>query len=577
MPVNIAGLDEYIFTAGILIAFIGTIVSIIFSRRQIRQVLKGSGMNMKHVVAAIIIALIFISAEIAIVKPTQLLFFDDAIYQAGAVDLLHAGQAWMCNYGTPQACYLGQIFHEPIGTSFILAMGFATAGVHLAVTYNTMLVVTLVAVLMTFLVGSVLLEDPVAGLFAELIMGLSPIVLVWARPTTSDMPMLAFSLVTIFMMLVFVKRKSMYTLMAMLLSLAFVAYMKVDALLYVPVILLMFIVLDRNGIRRNFRLFRKNLLEPVFLTVILLFAAAIMPEVIYSYSQLTTGNYGAIGSYLQPSCSVGAQSFAATSSLSLQNLEANICVNALFWLNTYRGQSIMQPFIYTALAIIGVGALLLRKKRELAALAIWFGSFFLLYAAFYAGSVLFGIDWRFMLALMVPIGILGGYAASLSFVGKRLQGRKRGRKIIRWAAYAFIVAIIFYPLYALYPMLSVQPSAILQAGDARFYEGFVYNNSKSIPSQCLVFSYDPTLFIINNRTSSQIGNLYPQRYQGYRQQYSCLVVDWGYWCYTPNNICTYVRDTFALKSITNATYMPFNRTYGFYYVTGLKNQTNSTG
>ncbi len=572
-----AGLSEYIFTIGILVAFVGTIAAVFLGRKQFAAAIRGSGIRKKHIVLAIVIAAVFLTAELAVVKPTQLLFFDDAIYQAGALNLLHMGQAWMCDYGTPLVCYTGEIFHEPVGTSFALATGFALFGVHLSVTYNTMLVVTLIAVLMAFLVGSVLLEDPVAGLFAELMVGLSPIVLVWARPTTSDMPMLAFSLVAIFMMLVFVKRKSIYTLMAVLLSLALVAYMKVDALLYVPVILLMFIVLDRNGIRKNFRLLRKNLMEPAFLAVILIFAVAIMPEGIYSYSQLTTGNYGAAGSYLQPSCGIGAQPFAAVSALSLQNLEANVCVNALFWLNAYKGQYIMQPLIYTAIAVVGVAAMLFRKKRELAALAIWFSSFFLLYAAFYAGSVLFGVDWRFMLALMAPVGILGGYAASLSFMGKWLHGRKMWRKLIKAAAYAFVVAVIFYPLYALYPLLSVQPSSIQQAGDARFYEGFVYNNSRLIPTQCLVFSYDPTLFIINNRTSAQLGDLYPQSYQNYRQQYGCLVVDWGYWCYTPNSICTYVQNTFALKSIANATYTPLNRTYGFYYVTGLKNQTNSTG
>ncbi len=571
------GLSEYIFTIGIIVAFVGTIVAVFLGRRQFGEVLKGSGIRKRHLILAVVIAAVFLSAELAIVKPTQLLFFDDAIYQGGALDLLHMGQAWMCDYGTPLVCYTGEIFHEPVGTSFMLAMGYALFGVHLSVVYDTMLVVTLIGVLMAFLVGSVLFENPVAGLFAGLIVGLSPVVLIWAVPTTSDIPMFAVSLVAIFMMLVFVKRKSVYTLLAVLLSLALVTYTKVDALLYVPVILLMFLVLDKNGIRKNFKLFKRNFMEPAFLAVILIFAVTIMPEGIYSYSQLTTGDYGAQGTNIPYSCSASVGYIITNTTIGLQNIGANICANALFWLDTYEGQFAPQPLIYTGLAIVGVGALLFRKRKELAALAIWFGSFFMLYAAFYAGSVLYGVDWRFMLALIAPVSILGGYAASLSFIGKRLQSRKRSRKIIKWAAYAFIVAIIFYPLYALSPILDVQPSSIQQAGDARFYEGFVFNNSKLIPSQCLVFSYDPTLFMINNRTSAQLSDLYPQAYQSYKEQYNCLVVDWGYWCYTPNDICTYVQNTFTLNSIINATYVPFNRTYAFYYVTGLANQTNSTG
>ncbi len=183
---DLTSLSEYLFTVGILIAFAGTIFSGFMARRHIAKILKASGIRRKHVVGAVIVALIFLTAEVAIVKPTQLLFFDDAIYQAGAVSLLTSGQAWMCNYGSPHACYSGQIFHEPIGASFTLAIGFAIFGVHLAVTYDVMLAVTFLAVLMAFLVGTLLLQDPVAGIFSELILGLSPIVLVWAFPTTPD-------------------------------------------------------------------------------------------------------------------------------------------------------------------------------------------------------------------------------------------------------------------------------------------------------------------------------------------------------------------------------------------------------
>lgn len=574
---GLSGVSEYLFTMGILVAFIGTIVSVALGRRHFAGVLRKSGIKWRHLVLAVIIAAGFLAAELYMVKPTQLLFFDDAIYQAGAVSLLHSGQAWMCNYGTPTACLSGQIFHEPIGTSFLLAIGFAISGVHLAVTYNTMLVVTLVAVLMAFLVGSLMLDDPVAGLFTEMIVGLSPIVLVWARPTTSDMPMLALSLVAVFTMLVFMKRKSIYTFLAMLLSLALVTYTKVDALLYVPVIFIMFLILDRDGIKKNAKLFAKNILEPAFLIAILLFAVAVLPEAIYTYTQAVAGNYGAAGSYIQNTCNMSAPSVPVSSSIGPSNFGMNICANALFWLGTYSDSYVMQPLVYTLLAVAGVALMLVWKRKTLAALAVWFAAFFAMYTSFYAGSVLFGIDWRFMLALIPPMAILGGYAASLSYAKGAFAGKGMARKIGRMAAYAVMTILIVYPVYAAYPMLAINPSNIQQAGDARFYEGFVYNSSKAVPTQCLIFSYDPTLMIINGHTSTQLGDLYPSSYQTFKSEYPCLVVDWGYWCYTPDNTCTYVGNTFTLSSIANATYAPLNRTYGFYYVTGLKGRANSSG
>ncbi len=578
MSFNAAGVDEYLFTIGILVAFVGTVVSAAFGRRQIRAALKGSGIRWMHVLAAAAIVALFLGAELAIVKPTQLLFFDDVIYQAGAVSLLHSGQAWMCNYGTPTTCLMGQIFHEPIGTSFLLAISFGLFGVQLAVAYHTLLAVTAVAVFMAFLVGAVLLKDPIAGLFSELILGLTPVVLVWAMPTTSDMPMLAFGLISIFFMLVFLRKKSLWTFAALLLSAALVSYMKVDALLYLPVLLVMFLILDTGNLRKDIKILKRNLLEPLFLVVILLFAVSILPEAVYTYAQLTTGNYGVgTSSYLSYSCVLTGPAIVTNQTLGLKSIEANFCPNVLFWTNAYyKSNYVMQPLIYTLFAVLGGIAMAFRKKREVIAVVVWFGAFFMMYLSFYAGSVLYGVDWRFMLEMAAPVSILGGYFASLSFT-KGIKVRRKSvlsvfrSRAARAIAYAVVLAAIFYPLYAMAPLLGVKPANVLQAPDARFYEGFVYNSISAVPSSCLIFSYDPTLMIINGKTSAQIGYLNAQSYGTYKSEYSCLVVDWGYWCYTPNNYCTTINQTFTLKSIVNSTFTEENKTYGFDYVTGLKN------
>jgi hypothetical protein len=136
--------------------------------------------------------------------------------------------------------------------------------------------------------------------------------------------------------------------------------------------------------------------------------------------------------------------------------------------------------------------------------------------------------------------------------------------------------VLLIPVYILVPRLSVSTAKILQAPDARFYEGFVYNESKLIPSDCLVYTYDPTLFNINNRTATQMSDLYNMsRYDQFRNEYSCQVLDYGYWCYTPNNICSYAEQNFNVDTaapIAAANFTQFGRTYGFYYITGSRNQ-----
>ena len=119
---------EYIFTIGILISFVALIIGTVKDRKNIGRALHDTGFGARDLALVIAVLLVFAFIELYFVKPTQLLFFDDAIYQAMALDLLHTGQAWMCNYGTATACFQGQLFHEPIGLSFNMAIAFALAG-----------------------------------------------------------------------------------------------------------------------------------------------------------------------------------------------------------------------------------------------------------------------------------------------------------------------------------------------------------------------------------------------------------------------------------------------------------------
>jgi hypothetical protein len=116
-----------------------------------------------------------------------------------------------------------------------------------------------------------------------------------------------------------------------------------------------------------------------------------------------------------------------------------------------------------------------------------------------------------------------------------------------------MIASLFYTIYAEASLLSIKPSQIPQAEQARFYENFVYNESHLIPTNCIVYTYDPTLFSMNNRSATQLSNIYSsQFYSNASTEYSCSVVDIGFWCYTPGNVCTGLNSSFAFKTIASA-------------------------
>jgi hypothetical protein len=570
------GILEYIFTIGIIISAIALVVGAVKERKNIRETLGKYGFERKDFLIIIAIVLVFAFIELYFIKPTQLLFFDDAIYQGMALDLIHMGQAWMCNYGTPTMCFSGQVYHEPIGLSANMALGFLLFGAKRSVAYGVEFMLGVLSVFVCFFASLLLLKSKRAAYFAALLLALSPVLLVWAMPTNSDLAVLAYSLVAVFFMMLFIERKTIWSFSNLLFSFSLLMYMKVDEVFFIPIFLLFYILLDDKSVRKaignGFRTIRKNFLNTKLLIILLFFVFAIAPSVLYSYNESRTDSYGYTGTTIQNTCTRNLAPVSVTGSINLQNFNANICANVVFWFNQYKSTYIMQPILFTALAIVGLAIMLMHKRhrREAIAVGIWFLVFFLLYAAFYAGSVIYGVDWRFQLSMIAQACILGGFCLGFilgegeNWLKKRFKNNYQSLSLV---VLAVMLVIVFYPIYAMMPLLAVNPSAVVQAGDARFYEGFVYNNSALIPPGCIVYTYDPTLFNMNNRTATQIDNLYnTTQVNQYRSTYQCLVLDYGYWCHTPNNECAYVNKTYNLTPIVTATYKQFNYNYGFYTV-----------
>ncbi|MCL4381090.1 MAG: hypothetical protein M1331_02760 [Candidatus Marsarchaeota archaeon] len=136
-----------------------------------------------------------------------------------------------------------------------------------------------------------------------------------------------------------------------------------------------------------------------------------------------------------------------------------------------------------------------------------------------------------------------------------------------------ILALIFYPIYILIPKLSSNTN-LFPGETARFYQNFVYNSSNAIPANCIVFTFDPALFSLNNRTSMQFVNLYNSSLVfNLSKQYSCLVADYGYWCYTQYSYyCANLSQHYEMDpiKIINDNGIKF----GFYYIR-MKNSSRT--
>ena len=409
------GVMEYAFTLGVLISFFGLIAGMVLNRKAIAETLRASGFGRKELLLAIVVVIVFIAVDVYLVKPTQLLFFDDAIYQGMAQDLLHTGQAWMCNYGTTAQCFSGQIFHEPIGLSFNFAIAFMILGITRSAAYAAELALAAMAVFMTFLVSMILLKDGKSAFFSALILGLTPLIMAWAMPTNSDIATLAYSLLSIFLLFVFIKERSKLGLLNLLLSISLLMYMKVDAVIYLPILAFMFLMFAESSVRKSlnsaYALIMKNVFETKFLLILLVFVILLYPSINFALSNYSSDGYGYQGTNVPLTCASQGKFIVATGAIDLANFKANICANLNFWFDAFKGQDVIQPVYLTALALLGVLAMVAaNKEKVLASVLVWFALIFLLYTSFYAGAVTFGVDWRFFIGLMAETAILGGFA-----------------------------------------------------------------------------------------------------------------------------------------------------------------------
>ncbi|EQD40915.1 conserved hypothetical protein, membrane [mine drainage metagenome] len=579
-----AGTLEYILTLGITISFAGFIIFAIRARKDISQAMRGAGVGRMQMLAALAVVIVFAAMVLSIVKPTQQLFFDDILYQGGALSMMHSGQAWQCNFGSPTQCFTGLIFHEPVGTAFNVAIAFAVGGVYQYSAYGIFFLLTALSVLLVFAITVLMLRKFIYGIYAELLFALSPALMVWAFPTTSDLTMLAYSLIAVFSIMVFIQRKNINTFGMVLFSISLAAYMKVDAAIYLVLIPLIFLILDDKSVLKsmhsNIKRVRRNLLNTKVLLLLLFFVIAISGELTYAALEYRTGGYGYKGTFIQNTCNPSSSiSYVnVTHKIDLQNFGANTCANIAFWFDAFQGgityYHIMQPIFFTFLGVIGVIVMLPYRRRDALALLIWFFAFFVLYTSFYAGSVTYGVDWRFVLSMIAQVSILGGFGAgAIILAAKRFAGQ---RGYI--AAVLAVSLLIAYSFYSMVPDLGVNPSSIGQAQQARFYQNFVYANANAIPRSCLVFSFDPELFNLNGLSSIQFGNITSAYTQSglvsYHKDYPCLVVDYGYWCHTARfgGLCNTVKGTFNLSAIavTVDNFSGTADTFGLYRVNGLR-------
>ena len=553
----------YAITLAVYASFILMLAAIALERKGLRSILR-EFVDGYSLLALVLILLFFVTFSVLFVSPVEQLYFDENIYQGIAMNILSNGNALWCQYGTAFAhtCYVNALYHDPVGWSAFIAIAFALFGIGTQTAYNLELLVGALSIAMVFLLSGALTRKRSCAVVSALAFSTMPQLFIWSRTQADfDLPFMMLAVLTMFLFVMFTRRKSLYSFAAFAFSLDLVSYMRIEALALVGIFALLLIAFGERGIvetaRERIALVLRTLRDnTAALLLLFAFVLLLVPEVYYVALEAQNPAYG------QP---------AGQPVLSLSNFNSNMGTNALFLLGQFNAigyYPMAFSYTITPLAALGVLFLALDRRRKnrfgiLLLLGLWFLAYFLFYTSFYAGAANYGVDSRFMLQLIPQLCVLSAFAFVGAGDGVRALVRKvkahGSEQLSIYASGICVIAmgalLLAYPFYLLEPNVAISPSAMPQQSVILKAINTFYSSYNAVPQNCVVFSFTPDIWFEANRSSAQIGYLggVNGTIKSSLSSYSCHVIDYGYWCVVPpfhSTTCAYDTSHYKVENLT---------------------------
>ncbi|MCK4634589.1 MAG: glycosyltransferase family 39 protein [Candidatus Aenigmarchaeota archaeon] len=492
------------------IIFVLILISFFWSLRYLKELFKK--IDKRVWIILLIIFLVGFSLRVFIAPHTHRLYYDEDIYLNIAQNIAREGRTILCNYGTQEKCFEGIYNKQPNGYPFLMSMLFLFGTSEMVAHYATAIISSLI-IPFIFLIAYLLFNNQRIGLLSSLFFSLIPISILWAPTTSAGSVSIFFMALTFFAFLSYFKTKKFPVLLFSFASLAYAIQIRPEGLLFLPMVFLAFLLLDKNV----FEDFKKK----EFLALLVIFSILVVPHMLHTLSVKSEG-WGTSGN-----------------KLGTEYVEENLKVNGMFFFENTRF-----PVVFSILSILGLYPFI-REWKKKTLLVIWFMAFFVLYLLFYAGSFNYGVDVRFSLNLYIPLAILGGCGTFL--VSKNLDRIFR-KKYMSVAIVSLIMIIAFMPFYSFVSEIGEK------AWDARMGHDFVIEEMRELDDNCWIFTHVPSVVLINGKNSLQAWYAQNSKVRDGVMKNDCVLFYEEYWCNAEpykSGACKYLHDNFDLKLYTN--------------------------
>jgi 4-amino-4-deoxy-L-arabinose transferase-like glycosyltransferase len=472
------------------------------------------------------------------------LFFDEDIYLDMAKQIVTHFSSCLCDYGDEFNCFRCELMKWPVAHPFLISIAFFLFGISEIVARHFAIFLSSLSTLLVYLSSYLLFRKNEIALFSSLILALLPIHILWSPTMTADLTFSFFVSFLLFFIILSSKSKDLRIQSLSLLALVLATQAKSEGMVLIPLYFLSQFLLNKKYLatfnNKAYSFF-------VFLSFILL--SIYFLHTFYAWRVDTWG--------------------ASGEKMSFEYLKQNIYPNIGFWFEmskekdkwAYEGKQLYHPIFFTLLAFVGIVFLFKENRNVLALLLIWFSSLFLLYSSFYAGSVYYGVDVRYVLPQTIPFSILSGCGAF--FLSKILL------KVFEKKLALFIIPLIILISFLFYiPKMHITDDKIEESYGARLYRKAAIYFASNFSDDCYFISHVSSIYSWLGKGHLQIWYVYQPEFEEIVNN-KCVIFDEGYWCAIKVNesrSCLEFGNKYKLELLQRVVDEKENKVYSFYKV-----------
>jgi hypothetical protein len=436
------------------------LIAFIFNFKYIKEIFAGIGN--KYFLLLILISIIGMFTTSFIAPRIHRIYYDEDIYNNVGQCIAEHKRAVVCNEGYYENNELKVIAEgynkQPQGYPYLISVIFRIFGTNEFFVFILNNIIFGLTVIVIFLISFLLFKNSFASLTACLAYIFIPINLHWFNTCAAEPSTAFFAGMVILASLLYLRNKKPINLFFLTTVLAFSLNFRLESLLIVIVIGLIYLLKDVELFKRK-ELYIFGALLFLLSTGLILHLYAVRGE-----------SWGAAGA-----------------KFSLDYFLSNFSANSAFYLKNKEF-----PLLFSIFGIIG---LFFYKNRdyikEKIILLSWFLAFWGIFLFFYAGSYKFGQDVRFSILSYVPISILVGLG--VSFIKTLLGKRIKSINLI------LILFIIFNFTWFL-PFVRAEGE---EAWAARTDHRYAIEFAKLLPENSIIFTHNPNIFLLSKRSAIQ--------------------------------------------------------------------------